>query len=73
MTTFLRRCYGDSVRLFNKAKNLPFLTATGLHFNKKKKIFIYIPLQADVKTYLIFDFHRLKNIVHGIVHCFITC
>ena len=23
-------------------------------------------MQADVKTYLIFDFHRLKNIVHGI-------
>ena len=36
MTTFLRHCYGDGVRLFNKAKYLPFLTATGLHFNKKK-------------------------------------
>ena len=33
LTTALRRCYGDDVRLFNKAKNLPYLSVTGLLFN----------------------------------------
>ena len=33
LTTALRRCYVDDVRLFNKAKNLPYLSVTGLLFN----------------------------------------
>ena len=36
LTTVLQRCYGDDVRLFNKAKNLPSLSVTGLLFNQKE-------------------------------------
>ena len=41
LATVLRRCYGDDVRLFNKAKNLPSLSVTGLLFNQQE-FFLFI-------------------------------
>ena len=71
LATALRRCYGEDVRLFNKARNLPYLSVTGLLFNFDFLTWIfliYVPWQADVKAYVIFDFHRLKKIASSRVN-----
>ena len=67
MTTVLQRCCGDDVRLINKAKNLPYLTVTGLLFNHKK-IFLFIFHDKLILKHVIFDFHRLKKIASSRVN-----
>ena len=70
LTTVLRQCYADDVRLFNKAKNLPSVSVTGLLFNRKE-FFLFIFHDKPMLKHVIFDFHRLKKIESP--HCFITC